>query len=193
MFVNYDILLYSLSGSCWLFFYSVKTSQELHNTTVNMLYASSGNKHSAYFCSLLKQKEYRRPPTFLHSTQRTAVTPCGPNDAPHNKQCDWPSPHAVFLILSRRLERRLRTHANKCDHRKLGTGLTPKTIRASEEQFPILLNPLLLHGLHHGSTSQHTVDDLLLLIRELLRWEAARHVHRPPNPEHKNRFTQVNA
>lgn len=53
----------------------------------------------------------RRPPTCLHCTQRTAVTPWGPNDAPHSRQCECPSPHAVFLILSRRLERRLRAHA----------------------------------------------------------------------------------
>lgn len=54
----------------------------------------------------------RSPPTFLHCAQRTAVTPCGPNAAPHSRQCECPSPHAVFLILSRRLERRLRAHAN---------------------------------------------------------------------------------
>lgn len=45
------------------------------------------------------------------------MTPCGPNDAPHSRQCISPSPHAVFLILSRRLERRLRAHANYYQHR----------------------------------------------------------------------------
>lgn len=52
-------------------------------------------------------------------------------------------------------------------------------------------DPLLLHGLHQGRTSQYTVDDLLLLIRELLPRGAARPVHRPPNPEPKT-HTKIN-
>ena len=59
------------------------------------------------------------------------MTPCGPKDAPHNRQWDCPSPHAVFLMLSSRLERRLRTHGNRCKHKKK-LGVTPKTTLGSE-------------------------------------------------------------
>lgn len=64
------------------------------------------------------------PPTLLHWTQRRAVTPCGPKEAPHRRQRERPSPHAVFLMLSRRTERRLRADGQTDGH-KVGTSLTP--------------------------------------------------------------------
>lgn len=60
------------------------------------------------------------PPTLLHWTQRRAVTPWGPKEAPHRRQRERPSPHAVFLMLSRRTERRLRTDGQTGGH-KVGT------------------------------------------------------------------------
>lgn len=73
----------------------------------------SGEVLHACFLFLIQAEVIRHPPTFLHCTQRTAVTPCGPKDDPQSRQRDWPSPQAVLLILSSRLERRLRTRANK--------------------------------------------------------------------------------
>lgn len=89
------------------------------------------------------------------------------------------------------------THINV----KVGTGVffAPKIIQVNEhlcvvewcdsllqrQWFSISLNPLLLHVLHHGRSSQHAVDYLLLLIREVLPQGAARHAHCPPNLEPK--------
>lgn len=131
----------------------------------------------------------RSPPTFLHCTQRTAVTPCGPNAAPHSRQCECPSPHAVFLILSRRLERRLRADAKFDSHQRRKKNKSSESVSicvrvlSRRRRRSVSPNPLLLLALHHGCAGQDAVDDLLLLICELLPGGAARHVHRPPSLE----------
>lgn len=60
--------------------------------------------------------------------------------------------------------------------------------------FSVSPDALLLHALHHGGASQHAVDDLLLLIRELCPRRAARHaVHPPPTLQKPNRDYQWHA
>lgn len=44
------------------------------------------------------------------------MTPCDPNGEPQSRQQDCPLPHAVLLMLSRRLESRLHTKHRQCSH-----------------------------------------------------------------------------
>lgn len=80
------------------------------------------------------------------------------------------------------------TPAYKCRHKhRFYTSLTTlsslsvhgRLMLQQRRRFPDSPDPLLLLGLHHSCTSQHAVDDLLLLIREVLPRGAARYVHRP--------------
>lgn len=78
----------------------------------------------------------------------------------------------------------------ECEHTQKVSRLSERlhpcltdVIHATKEEFGFSLDPLLLHGLDGGCSGQDSIDDLLLLIRELVSSSAARHVHGAASPE----------